>query len=83
MGPSLDFGVVLDHLPELLWGSLGTLGLALAGMTLAMVIGVLGVFARGSTMAWLRRLVIAFIGIIADRLITAWVARRKIRGGVA
>ena len=28
-------------------------------------------------------LVIAFIGIIADRLITAWVARRKRRGGLA
>jgi glycine betaine/proline transport system permease protein len=28
-------------------------------------------------------LVIAFIGIIADRLITAWVKKRKMRGGLA
>lgn len=28
-------------------------------------------------------LVIAFIGIIADRLITAWVNKRKMRGGLA
>ncbi len=66
MGYELDFSVVWEHLPELLWGCLGTLGLALSGMTLAMIIGVLGVFARGSNMAWLRRLVIAFIEIIRN-----------------
>ncbi len=66
MGYELDFSVVWEHLPELLWGCLGTLGLALSGMTLAMIIGVLGVFARGSNMAWLRRLVIAFIEVIRN-----------------
>jgi polar amino acid transport system permease protein len=35
-------------------------------MTLALVIGVLGVMARGSHVGWLRRLVIAFIEIIRN-----------------
>ncbi len=66
MGYELDFSVVWEHLPALLWGCLGTLGLALAGMTLAMGIGIAGVFARGSNLAWVRRLVIAFIEIIRN-----------------
>jgi len=47
-------------------GCLGTLGLALAGMSLALVIGVGGVMARGSHMRWLRNLVIAFVEIIRN-----------------
>ena len=39
----LDFGVVLERWPELAWGTLGTIWLALAGMTLALVIGIAGV----------------------------------------
>lgn len=39
----LDFGVVLERWPELAGGTLGTIWLALAGMTLALVIGIAGV----------------------------------------
>ena len=63
MGPDLDFAVVMDHLPEMLMGCLGTMALALSGMSLALIIGVAGVMARGSSLPWLRRLVIAFIEI--------------------
>lgn len=66
MGYQMDFSVVFDHFPQLLWGCLGTLGLSFAGMILALVIGVLGVMARGSHIGWLRRLVIAFIEIIRN-----------------
>jgi polar amino acid transport system permease protein len=66
MGYQMDFSVVFDHFPQLLWGCLGTLGLSFAGMSLALVIGVLGVMARGSHVGWLRRLVIAFIEIIRN-----------------
>lgn len=66
MGYTLDFSVVWQALPALLWGCVGTLGLALAGMTLAMVIGVGGVAARGSRMAWLRAIVIAFVEIVRN-----------------
>ena len=66
MGYQMDFSVVFDHFPQLLWGCLGTPGLSFAGMILALVIGVLGVMARGSHVGWLRRLVIAFIEIIRN-----------------
>ena len=66
MGYKLDFSVVWDAFPTLLWGCLGTLGLALAGMLLAMVIGVGGVVARGSQMKWLRVVVIAFVEIVRN-----------------
>jgi polar amino acid transport system permease protein len=66
MGYTLDFSVVWENFPALLWGCLGTLGLALSGMSLAMTIGVLGVMARGSNITWVRRLVIAFIEIIRN-----------------
>ena len=39
----LDFGVVLERWPQLAWGTLGTIWLALAGMTLALAIGIAGV----------------------------------------
>jgi polar amino acid transport system permease protein len=63
---TLDFGVVFDKLPELLWGALGTIGLAIAGMTLAMIIGVAGVIARKSRYAWLRGLTVGFIEVIRN-----------------
>lgn len=66
MGPVLDFGVVSDALPALLWGCLGTMGLAVAGMVLAMAIGIGGVLARGSRIAPVRTATIAFVEIIRN-----------------
>jgi len=66
MGYKLDFSVVWEAFPTLLWGCLGTLGLALAGMVMAMVIGVGGVVARGSSLRWLRVMVIAFVEIVRN-----------------
>jgi polar amino acid transport system permease protein len=66
MGYQMDFGVVLEHFPELLWGCLGTMGLALAGLLLAMTVGVLGVMLRQSGSRALRNLTIAFIEIIRN-----------------
>lgn len=66
MGYTFDFSVVWHAWPALLGGCLGTLGLALAGMTLAMAIGVLGVAARDSRMAWLRAVVIAFVEVVRN-----------------
>jgi len=62
----LDFSPVWDRFPELLWGCVGTIGLALAGMFLASVIGVLGVMMRQSHYAWLRYLVMAFVEVIRN-----------------
>ena len=66
MGPELDFGVVYDALPSLLWGCLGTFQLALSGMLLALVIGIGGVMTRGSRFAPVRVATIAFIEIIRN-----------------
>ena len=66
MGPALDFSVVVERLPELLWGCLGTLGLALSGMALALAIGVLGVAARTSSIAIMRAPVIGFVELIRN-----------------
>ncbi|MBP2234437.1 polar amino acid transport system permease protein [Sinorhizobium kostiense] len=63
---TFDFGAVLDRAPELLWGSLGTLGLALAGMLLALVIGILGVVARTSKSEITRTLVIVFVEVVRN-----------------
>ncbi len=40
---TLDFSVVTDAWPALLYGALGTMFLAIAGMALALIVGVLGV----------------------------------------
>jgi polar amino acid transport system permease protein len=61
-----DFGPVIDGLPDLLWGCLGTLGLALAGMVLALVIGIGGVVLRDSPYRGLRWLVIGFVELIRN-----------------
>ncbi|MCA1368424.1 amino acid ABC transporter permease [Bradyrhizobium sp. BRP14] len=63
---TFDFGAVLDRAPELLWGSLGTLGLALAGMLLALVIGILGVVARTSKSEIMRTPVIVFVEVVRN-----------------
>jgi polar amino acid transport system permease protein len=62
----LDFAPVIDGFPNLLWGCVGTLGLALSGMTLAIVIGIGGVALRDSRIRQLRWLVIAFVELIRN-----------------
>ncbi|MBR0687863.1 amino acid ABC transporter permease [Bradyrhizobium manausense] len=62
----LDFEPVIDGLPNLMWGCAGTLWLALAGMTLAIVIGIGGVVLRESSIRPLRVLVIAFVELIRN-----------------
>ncbi len=64
MDYKLDFSVVFDKMPELLLGALATMGLALAGMSLALIIGVLGVAARKSRFRVLRGLVIGFVEVV-------------------
>ena len=66
MGYTLNFSVVWHAMPALLWGCVGTLGLALAGMTLAMLIGIAGVAARDAGAAWLRAIVIGFVEIVRN-----------------
>ena len=48
MNYTFDFAPVLEGMPDLLWGCPGTLGLALSGMVLALVIGIGGVVLRDS-----------------------------------
>lgn len=62
----LDFGVVVEKLPDLLWGCLGTFGLAIAGMLLAMAIGLVGVVTRSSRFRALRTATLAFIEMIRN-----------------
>lgn len=66
MTATLDFSVVFDAFPTLLWGCLGTLGLALAGMVLALVIGIAGVMARASRSRVLRGVTITFIEVFRN-----------------
>jgi len=62
----LDFSVVFERWPELLRGTLATLGLALAGMTLALVIGVLGVAIRRSGRKVPAAIVIGFVEVVRN-----------------
>jgi polar amino acid transport system permease protein len=62
----LDFTPVLNGLPDLLWGCAGTLGLALSGMALAIVVGIGGVVLRDSRIQPLRWLVISFVEVIRN-----------------
>ena len=62
----LDFGPVVEGFPALLWGCLGTLGLALAGMVLAIVIGIGGVILRGSSIRPIRWFIIGFVELIRN-----------------
>ena len=66
MNYSFDFGPVWEGMPRLLAGCLGTFGLAIGGMALAVVIGVGGVVLRGSSIAPIRWLVIAFVELIRN-----------------
>lgn len=66
MDYKLDFGPVWDGLPNLLWGCLGTLFLALSGMTLAIVIGIGGVVLRDSRIKPLRWFIMAFVEIVRN-----------------
>lgn len=66
MSYTLDFTPVLDSFPALLWGCAGTLGLALAGMSLATVIGLAGVVLRESRIAAVRWSVVAFVEVIRN-----------------
>jgi polar amino acid transport system permease protein len=61
-----DFSPVIAGFSELLWGCLGTLGLAAAGMVLAIVIGLGGVVLRDSKVKQLRWLVIGFVELIRN-----------------
>ena len=66
MNYTLDFAPVIAGLPSMFAACLGTMGLALGGMALAMVIGVGGVVARDSKIAPLRWLVMAFVEVIRN-----------------
>jgi polar amino acid transport system permease protein len=61
-----DFGPVLDGFSNLMWGCLGTLGLALGGMTLAIIIGIGGVVLRDGRVKLLRWLVMTFVEIVRN-----------------
>jgi polar amino acid transport system permease protein len=61
-----DFTPVIEGMPNLLWGCLGTLFLALAGMSMAIVIGIGGVVLRDSRIKIFRWLVIGFVELIRN-----------------
>lgn len=63
---TLDFSVVTDAWRALLWGTLGTLFLAAAGMLIAMIIGVAGVVILRMNRALLSFLVTAFVEIVRN-----------------
>ncbi|MBV8791788.1 MAG: amino acid ABC transporter permease [Pseudolabrys sp.] len=66
MSYTFDFTPVINGFPTLLLGCIGTLWLALSGMTLAIVIGIGGVVLRDSHIKPLRWLVIAFVELIRN-----------------
>lgn len=66
MNYQLDFTPVIDGFPDLLWGCLGTLGLALGGMVIAIIIGIGGVILRDSPIKPIRWLVMAFVELIRN-----------------
>ncbi|MGX7707805.1 amino acid ABC transporter permease [Methylobacterium sp. Gmos1] len=66
MNYTLDFGPVVAGLPDLLKGCVGTLVLAISGMAIALVIGVVGVMLRESPLRPLRWAVIAFVELIRN-----------------
>ena len=66
MNYKLDFTPVIDGMPALLMGCLGTFLLAICGMALAVVIGVGGVILRDSKIAPVRSLVKAFVEVIRN-----------------
>jgi polar amino acid transport system permease protein len=62
----LDFRPVVDGFPNLMWGCAGTLGLALGGMAMAILIGIGGVVLRDSHIRPLRWFVMAFVELIRN-----------------
>jgi polar amino acid transport system permease protein len=66
MNYKVDFVPVIAGFPDLLWGCAGTLGLALAGMLLATIIGIAGVVLRDSHIAPVRWVVMAFVEVIRN-----------------
>jgi len=66
MNYKLDFTPVLDGLPSLLAACLGTFGLALGGMLLAIIIGIGGVMLRDSRIAPVRWFIKSFVEIIRN-----------------
>jgi len=66
MNYKLDFTPVIDGMPALLMGCLGTFLLAICGMALAIVIGIGGVILRDSKIAPVRWLVKAFVELIRN-----------------
>ncbi len=66
MNYTLDFTPVIDGLPSLLLGCLGTFLLAICGMLLAVVIGIGGVALRDSRFKPVRWLVIGFVELIRN-----------------
>jgi polar amino acid transport system permease protein len=63
---AFDFTPVIEDLPALLLGCLGTLWLSLAGMALAIVIGIGGVILRDSGLKFFRWLVTGFVELIRN-----------------
>jgi polar amino acid transport system permease protein len=61
-----DFSPIIAGIPDLLWGCLGTLGLATSGMILAVIIGIGGVILRDSKIRQLRWLVMSFVELIRN-----------------
>ncbi|CAH1648260.1 ABC transporter permease [Hyphomicrobiales bacterium] len=66
MNYKLDFTPVIEGMPDLLMGCLGTFLLAICGMALAIVIGIGGVVLRDSRFAPVRFLVRAFVEVIRN-----------------
>ncbi len=66
MNYQLDFTPVIDGLPSLLLGCLGTFLLAICGMVLAVIIGIGGVALRDSPIKPVRWLVIGFVELIRN-----------------
>lgn len=66
MNYKFDFTPVIEGFPNLLLGCLGTLGLALSGMALAIVIGIGGVVLRDSRIKPFRWLVMGFVEAIRN-----------------
>ena len=66
MNYKFDFTPVIAGLPDLLWGCLGTLGLALGGMVLATLIGIGGVVLRQSPVAPIRWAVMTFVEVVRN-----------------
>jgi polar amino acid transport system permease protein len=63
---TLDFSVVINAWQSLLFGTLGTLFLAISGMVIAMVIGILGVVIQRTQM-WLPSLLVsAFVEVVRN-----------------